>query len=54
MWVKITGLKGDSKTKERKEPATLSKFGCEAEDIRLSCQILVTADFDDATIEILE
>jgi ferredoxin len=50
----ITGLKGNSITKDRNEPATLSKFGYEASDIRLSCQILISSDLDGATIEILE
>ena len=52
--IRITGLKGNSITKERNEPSTLSKFGYEASDIRLSCQILLSSDLDGATIEILE
>ena len=52
--IRVTGLKGNSITKDRNEPATLSKFGYEASDIRLSCQILISSDLDDAIIEILE
>jgi len=52
--IRITGLKGNSITKDRNEPATLSKFGYEASDIRLSCQILISSDLDGATFEILE
>ena len=52
--IRVTGLKGNSITKDRNEPATLSKFGYEASDIRLSCQILISSDLDGATIEILK
>lgn len=52
--IKVTGLKGISRIKDRNEPATLSKFGYDTADIRLSCQIIISADLDGATIEILE
>lgn len=52
--VKAVGVKGKSVVKERNEPATLSKLGYEAEAIRLSCQLYVTADLDGAVITILE
>lgn len=52
--VRITGSKGNSNKKERNEPATLSKCGYKASNIRLSCQILISSDLDGATIQILK
>lgn len=53
--IKIEGLKGDSFAKDRNEPVTLAKYGYQDfEDIRLSCQILVSEDLDGATITIIE
>lgn len=52
--VKTKGITGNSAIKDRKEPATLSKLGLEEDNIRLSCQIFITADLDGAEIEILE
>lgn len=52
--IKVNGLKGNAATKERNEPVTLSKFGYEAADIRLSCQVLISTDLDGSKINILE
>jgi len=52
--IEINGLKGNVATKERNEPVTLSKFGYKAEDIRLSCQVLISTDLDGSKIKILE
>jgi ferredoxin, 2Fe-2S len=52
--IKTTGIKGRSALKERNEPATLSKLGYEDENIRLSCQLLITTDLENAEIAILD
>jgi len=52
--IRVIGLIGNSITKVRNETTTLSKFGYDASDIRLSCQILISSDLGGATIEILE
>lgn len=52
--IEINGLKGNVATKERNEPVTLSRFGCEEVNVRLSCQILVNADLDGAIITVVE
>lgn len=52
--IKIKGLKGDSQIKDRNEPATLDKMGYNEDDIRLSCQLMITKDLDGAEIEILD
>ena len=52
--IRISDLKGNSQVKERNEPVTLSKFGYEEDEIRLSCQILISSDLDGSTIRILE
>lgn len=52
--IRISGLKGKSIVKERNEPVTLSKFGYEEAEIRLSCQICISSDLEGATIRILE
>lgn len=52
--IRISGLKGNSITKERNEPVTLSRLGYVDENIRLSCQLSVTSDLEDTEIEILE
>ncbi|SOE23520.1 ferredoxin, 2Fe-2S [Spirosomataceae bacterium TFI 002] len=52
--VKVKGLQGDALIKERNEPATLFKYGHVEEDIRLSCQILLTRDIENSVIEIIE
>lgn len=53
--VKIRGLKGISTTKVRNEPVTLSRYGYNEEiEIRLSCQIIISTDLDEAIITILE
>jgi len=52
--VKTSGITGNSALKERNEPATLSKLGFEEANIRLSCQIYITTDLNDAEISILE
>ena len=52
--VETVGIKGKSMFKERNEPTTLSKLGFEEENIRLSCQLYVTADLEGAVITLLE
>lgn len=52
--VETDGLKGRSMIKERNEPTTLSKLGHDEENIRLSCQLYVTADLEGAEITLLE
>lgn len=51
--IKASGIKGISNVKERNEPNTLSKLGYNDNSIRLSCQIFITKDLDNAEIEIL-
>lgn len=52
--VQTSGITGNSAVKDRNEPATLSKLGFHEANIRLSCQIYITADLNDAEIKILE
>lgn len=51
--IKINGLTGSSTTKERNEPVTLSKIGYKEENIRLSCQLLVTKDLNGVVVELI-
>lgn len=52
--VKTSGVKGDSAVKERNEPETLSKIGYTDESTRLSCQLFISKDLENAEIEILD
>lgn len=52
--VKTNGITGNSSIKDRNEPVTLSKMGYEEENIRLSCQLLITKDLEGAYIEIID
>lgn len=52
--IKTTDITGDSAIKDRNEPATLSKYGYEDDNIRLSCQLYITKDLDGAIIELLK
>jgi 2Fe-2S ferredoxin len=52
--VTTKGISGASLLKERNEPATLSKLGYTDESTRLSCQLYITKDLNDAEITILE
>lgn len=52
--VKTNRIKGNSLLKERNEPVTLSKMGYTDDNIRLSCQLLISDDLNGAEIEILE
>jgi 2Fe-2S ferredoxin len=52
--VRIDGLQGESLIKDRNEPVTLSKIGCTEENVRLSCQLLLTKDLDGTIIEVVE
>lgn len=52
--IKVNKCSANLMNKERNEPVTLSKFGFENDPIRLSCQILITADLNGAVIEIFE
>lgn len=52
--VKTSGIKGATLIQERNEPATLSKLDQSNADLRLSCQLMITADLNDSVIEIVE
>jgi 2Fe-2S ferredoxin len=52
--IKISGLTGTSIIKERNEPVTLSRLGYEDENIRLSCQLMISTDLEGAELEMLE
>lgn len=52
--VKTSGISGDSLIKDRNEPVTLSKMGYEEENVRLSCQLLITKDLEGSYIEIID
>jgi 2Fe-2S ferredoxin len=52
--VKTIGIKGNSMIKERNEPTTLLKMGLEEKEVRLSCQLYITADLEAAVITLLE
>lgn len=51
--VKTSGITGNSVIKDRNEPTTLSKMGYYEENIRLSCQLLITKDLEGSIIEIV-
>ena len=51
--IKTNGITGNSAIKDRNEPVTLSKMGYGEDAIRLSCQLLITKDLENATIEII-
>ena len=46
----ITNWKIKAPSKERNEEATLAKCSSNNEDIRLSCQILITENLSDSTV----
>ncbi len=50
--VKIEGLKGNANIMERNEKSTIQKTGVADLNTRLSCQLLINADLDNAVIEI--
>ncbi|WP_035141420.1 2Fe-2S iron-sulfur cluster-binding family protein [Flavobacterium daejeonense] len=52
--VKTKGITGNSVIKDRKEPATLFKLGFHEANVRLSCQIYITADLNGAEISLFE
>ena len=52
--IRIKGLTGNSTTKERNEPVTLSRLGYDDENIRLSCQLIISEDLEGTEIEMLE
>lgn len=52
--IKISGLTGDSLIKERNEPTALSNVGYDDENIRLSCQLIISTDLEGSEIEMLE
>lgn len=52
--VKTNRIKGKSLLKERNEPVTLAKMGYNEENVRLSCQILITDDLNGSEVAILE
>lgn len=52
--IRINGLTGNSLKKERNEPVTLSRIGYEDENIRLSCQLIISEDLVGTEIEMLE
>lgn len=52
--VNAKGITGASSIKERNEPTTLERLGYADEATRLSCQLYITKDLNDAEITILE
>lgn len=52
--VKVSDLKDNANTMERNEMATINKAGLSGSGFRLSCQILITEDLHEATINISE
>ena len=52
--VKVSGLKGYAGILERNEKATILKAGLSGSNVRLACQILITEELDEATINISE
>jgi 2Fe-2S ferredoxin len=52
--IKTIGLTGNAAIKERNEHTTLSKIGYINDNIRLSCQILITKELENMEIELLE
>jgi len=52
--IKAINIKGDSIIRERNEPVTLSKMGYHDPSFRLSCQLNITADLQNAEIEIID
>ncbi|MEZ7506797.1 hypothetical protein [Flavobacterium sp. Arc2] len=52
--VTAKGITGDSLIKERNEPTTLERLGYIDESTRLSCQLYLTKDLNNAEITILE
>ncbi|MDD3722543.1 MAG: 2Fe-2S iron-sulfur cluster-binding protein [Lutibacter sp.] len=52
--VKASEITGNSAIKDRNEPTTLSKMGYEENNIRLSCQLLITKDLEGSNIEIID
>lgn len=51
--VKINGLKGVSNVLERNEKVSLNKMGLADNEYRLSCQVLITDDLNNATVDIV-
>jgi len=51
--VRINGLEGLSNLLERNEKVTLGKMGLADSDLRLSCQVLITDDLNNAMIDIV-
>lgn len=51
--IHATGLSGKSQIKERNEGVTLFRQGNGHDNIRLSCQLLITKDLNDAVVEIV-
>ena len=51
--VRINGLKGLSNVLERNEKVTLGKMGLADNEFRLSCQVLITDDLNNAMVDIL-
>lgn len=51
--VRVKGKDSLSGTTERNEAATIKKTGFTAADIRLSCQLLINDELDNAVVEIL-
>ena len=52
--IQANGLSGASSQKERNEPVTLSKMGYSDENIRLSCQLYISKDLQDAEFTIID
>ncbi|KDN56534.1 hypothetical protein FEM21_00370 [Flavobacterium seoulense] len=52
--IKTKGITGNSAIKDRNEPNTLAQLGFDEDNIRLSCQIYITADLNAAEISLME
>ena len=52
--VKAAHIKGNSIIRERNESVTVSKMGFEEPSFRLSCQLYITTDLENAEIEIID
>lgn len=52
--VKAIGIQGNSAVKERNEPNTLEQLGYTEDTFRLSCQLYITSDLEEAEITLLE
>lgn len=52
--MKVLGLRSNVNIMERNEKVTIQKAGLSGLNVRLACQILITEDLHEATIDISE